>query len=89
MSKNSRKNDIERKRYAVASFMSNVRKLDEVYHLRTHGTGDIDGTVRLVRSAAATKNGKRLYGMSKSTLIPNRTYTFAGLRDKLSEALGC
>ena len=89
MSKNTHKNDIERKRHAIASFMSNVRKLDEVYHRRTHGIGDIDGTVRLVRSAWATKNRKRLYSMSKSTLIPNRSYTFANLRTKLTEALGC
>lgn len=87
--KNTHKNDIERKRYAIASFMDNVRKLDDTYHLRTHGTDPIDGTVRLVRSAAMSKNGKRLYSMSKSTLVPNRTYTYLGLKEKLAEALGC
>lgn len=72
--------------YMVDSFMSNVRKLDEDVHRRTHGRGAIDCTVSL-KTPGYCNNGVRRYAVSGSKLIRNGVYGYAGLRTKLREAL--
>lgn len=70
--------------FKIASFMTNVNKLDEFVHRQTHNKDF--GTVRLVTPAWEAKNGKRKFAVSKSPVIRNGTYTLGGLRKALLEA---
>ena len=63
--------------YHVYYFLENVGKLDKNVHKRTSDA--VLGTVRLVKSASETKNGKRLYGVSSKVIHPG-CYTMASLR---------
>lgn len=70
----------------VQSFMDNVHKLDTISHLRTHGRGPIDCTVTISKPGWIN-NGKRVYAVSNSKLIRNGSYSYATLREKLTDAL--
>lgn len=68
-------------KYAVASFMSNVNKLDKNVHKQTHS--EKFGTVKLVKAATESKNGKRMFSVKNSTVVKSGSYTLGGLREKL------
>ena len=67
--------------YQVYSFMSNVNKLDKVYHKQTHS--EKFGTVKLVKSPTESKNGKRMLSVKNSSVVKNGRYTLGGLRERL------
>ena len=46
-------------KWAVESFLKNVNKLDKFVHTQTHS--EKFGTVKLVKSATESKNGKRMF----------------------------
>ena len=68
-------------KYMVRSFLENVNKLDKTVHKQTHS--EKFGTVKLVKAATETKNGKRMFTMKNSTVVKNGSYTLGGLREKL------
>ena len=68
-------------KYSVESFMTNVNKLDKFVHLQTHS--EKFGTVKLVKAATESKNGKRMFSVKNSTVVKNGSYTLGGLREKL------
>ena len=68
-------------KYSVESFMTNVNKLDKFVHLQTHS--EKFGTVKLVKTATESKNGKRMFSVKNSTVVKNGSYTLGGLREKL------
>ena len=68
-------------KYMVRSFLENVNKLDKFVHKQTHS--DKFGTVKLVKAATESKNGKRMFSVKNSTVVKNGSYTLGGLREKL------
>ena len=66
---------------AVESFMSNVNKLDKFVRTETHS--EKFGTVKLVKAATESKNGKRMFSVKNSSVVKNGSYTLGGLREKL------
>ena len=68
-------------KYMVRSFLENVNKLDKTVHKQTHP--EKFGTVKLVKAATETKNGKRMFSVKNSTVVKNGSYTLGGLREKL------
>ena len=68
-------------KWTVESFLKNVNKLDKVYHKQTHS--EKFGTVKLVKSATESKNGKRMFSVKNSSVVKNGSYTLSGLRAKL------
>lgn len=68
----------------ITSFMSNVNKLDEFIHKRTHSKEF--GTVRHHCPAWESANGKRKFVVSNSPVIRGGVYTFNGLREALIKA---
>ena len=66
---------------AVESFMSNVNKLDKFVHTQTHS--EKFGTVKLVKAATESKNGKRMFSVKNSSVVKNGSYTLGRLREKL------
>ena len=68
-------------KYMVRSFLENVNKLDKFVHKQTHS--EKFGTVKLVKAATETKNGKRMFSVKNSTVVKNGSYTLGGLREKL------
>lgn len=68
-------------KYMVSSFLENVNKLDKFVHKQTHS--EKFGTVKLVKAATESKNGKRMFSMKNSTVVKNGSYTLGGLREKL------
>ena len=68
-------------KYMVRSFLENVNKLDKFVHKQTHS--EKFGTVKLVKAATETKNGKRMFSVKNSSVVKNGSYTLGGLREKL------
>ena len=68
-------------KYMVRSFLENVNKLDKFVHKQTHS--EKFGTVKLVKAAAESKNGKRMFSVKNSTVGKNGSYTLGRLREKL------
>ena len=68
-------------KWTVESFLKNVNKLDKFVHTQTHS--EKFGTVKLVKSATESKNGKRMFSVKNSTVVKNGSYTLGGLREKL------
>ena len=68
-------------KYMVSSFLENVNKLDKFVHKQTHS--EKFGTVKLVKTATESKNGKRMFSVKNSTVVKNGSYTLGGLREKL------
>ena len=68
-------------KYMVKSFLENVNKLDKFVHKQTHS--EKFGTVKLVKAATESKNGKRMFSVKNSTIVKNGSYTLGGLREKL------
>ena len=68
-------------KYMVSSFLENVNKLDKFVHKQTHS--EKFGTVKLVKSATESKNGKRMFSVKNSSVVKNGSYTLSGLREKL------
>lgn len=68
-------------KYSVESFMTNVNKLDKFVHLQTHS--EKFGTVKLLKAAYETKNGKRMFSVKNSPVIKSGSYSLGGLRKKL------
>lgn len=67
--------------YGIRSFLENVNKLDKFVHKQTHS--EKFGTVKLVKAATESKNGKRMFSVKNSTVVKNGSYTLGGLREKL------
>ena len=67
--------------YGIRSFLENVNKLDKTVHKQTHS--EKFGTVKLVKAATESKNGKRMFSVKNSTVVKNGSYTLGGLREKL------
>jgi hypothetical protein len=42
------------------------------------------GNVRIVTEAADARNGRRVFSVSKSQVIPSGKYSFAGLRERIA-----
>lgn len=73
--------------YHVDSFMSNINKCDEFVHRKSHS--EIFGTVELKTPAYLTKNGKRVFSLSKSPIgLHSGSYTYAGLRKAFESKIG-
>ena len=68
-------------KWTVESFLKNVNKLDKFVHTQTHS--EKFGTVKLVKSATESKNGKRMFSVKNSSVVKNGSYTLSGLREKL------
>ena len=68
-------------KWSVESFMSNVNRLDKTIHKQTHS--ERFGTVKLVKAATESKNGKRMFSVKNSSAVKNGRYTLGGLREKL------
>ena len=68
-------------KWTVESFLKNVNKLDKFVHTQTHS--EKFGTVKLVKSATESKNGKRMFSVKNSSVVKNGSYTLSGLRAKL------
>ena len=68
-------------KYMVRSFLENVNKLDKFVHKQTHS--EKFGTVKLVKAATESKNGKRMFSVKNSSVVKNGSYTLSGLREKL------
>ena len=68
-------------KYMVRSFLENVNKLNKTVHKQTHS--EKFGTVKLVKAATESKNGKRMFSVKNSTVVKNGSYTLGGLREKL------
>ena len=68
-------------KWTVESFLKNVNKLDKFVHTQTHS--EKFGTVKLVKSATESKNGKRMFSVKNSLAVKNGRYTLGGLRAKL------
>ena len=68
-------------KYMVSSFLENVNKLDKFVHKQTHSEKFC--TVKLVKAATESKNGKRMFSVKNSTVVKNGSYTLGGLREKL------
>ena len=68
-------------KWTVESFLKNVSKLDKFVHTQTHS--EKFGTVKLVKSATESKNGKRMFSVKNSSVVNNGSYTLSGLRAKL------
>lgn len=67
--------------YGIRSFLENVNKLDKFVHKQTHS--EKFGTVKLIKAATESKNGKRMFSVKNSTVVKNGSYTLGGLREKL------
>ena len=68
-------------KWAVESFLKNVNKLDKFVHTQTHS--EKFGTVKLVKAAIESKNGKRMFSVKNSSVVKNGRYTLGGLRERL------
>ena len=68
-------------KWTVEQFLKNVSKLDKFVHTQTHS--EKFGTVKLVKAATESKNGKRMFSVKNSTVVKNGSYTLGGLREKL------
>ena len=68
-------------KYMVRSFLENVNKLDKFVHTQTHS--EKFGTVKLVKAATESKNGKRMFSVKNSSVVKNGSYTLGGLRERL------
>ena len=68
-------------KYMVRSFLENVNKLDKTVHKQTHS--EKFGTLKLVKAATESKNGKRMFSVKNCTVVKNGSYTLGGLREKL------
>ena len=68
-------------KYMVRSFLENVNKLDKTVHKQTHS--EKFGTVKLVKAATESKNGKRMFSVKNSSAVKNGRYTLGGLRERL------
>ena len=68
-------------KWTVESFLKNVNKLDKFVHTQTHS--EKFGTVKLVKSATESKNGKRMFSVKNSSVVKNGRYTLSGLRERL------
>lgn len=67
--------------YSIRSFLENVNRLDKFVHTQTHS--EKFGTVKLVKSATESKNGKRMFSVKNSSVVKNGSYSLGGLREKL------
>ena len=68
-------------KWAVESFLKNVNKLDKFVHTQTHS--EKFGTVKLIKAATESKNGKRMFSVKNSSVVKNGSYTLGRLREKL------